>query len=79
MPTTLSRPAPQLDADERIYLSEVLACRLDRQIRNLHVEFLLDGLVLDGQAPCYYTRRWAEEEAEQLTGLPVLFNNIVIS
>lgn len=74
--STLLASAPALTPEECSYLAEVVACRLDRQIRNLQVEFLPSGIVLEGVAPCYYTRTWAEEQAENLTGRPVLCNNI---
>ena len=79
MSTLLASPAAAADSRYADRVAEALECRLERQIRNLQLEFLPEGLVLFGQAPCYYTRAWAQEQAEAFTGLPVLCNNIVVS
>jgi hypothetical protein len=74
--STLALAAPPADLHQLHLLTEMLECRLERQVHNLRLEVVPGGLALYGQAPCYYVRRWAEEEAEALTGLPVLGNNI---
>lgn len=78
MSTLLASAAPPADLRRLHELVELLECRLERQVHNLRLEFLPEGLVISGQAPCYYTRRWAQEEAESLTGRVVLCNNIVV-
>ncbi len=80
MSTLLASPAA-VNSDPRYLdrVAEALECRLERQIRNLQLEFLPEGLVLYGQAPCYYTRAWAQEQAEAFSGLPVLCNNIIVN
>lgn len=80
MSTLLAAPASaEIDARYLDRVAEALECRLERQIRNLRLEFLPEGLVLYGQAPCYYTRAWAQEQAEAFTGMPVLGNNIAVN
>jgi outer membrane biogenesis lipoprotein LolB len=55
-----------------------LTNRLGRQVRNLRIHVRDTGVVLYGQATTYYAKQLAQHAAMEITGLPVLANEIEV-
>lgn len=47
-------------------------------VRNLRVVIVEQGVVLEGQAACYYAKQLAQHAAMAVTGLPLLANRIEV-
>jgi hypothetical protein len=57
---------------------KALLNRVGRQVRNLQVVFDGGGVVLRGQASTYYAKQVAQHVIGELTGLPILANDIEV-
>lgn len=57
---------------------EALQRRLVGRVRDLHVEFHGQGLVLRGWSRTYYAKQLAQHAAMEVTGLQILANEIVV-
>jgi osmotically-inducible protein OsmY len=62
----------------RAQLESKLLNRLGRQIRDLRIHVRDTGVVLYGQATTYYAKQLAQHAAMEITGLPVLANEIEV-
>ena len=67
--------APCVQTDQ---LESRLLNRSGRQIRNLCVILHPAGVVLRGQSTTYYAKQIVQHAAMELTGLPVLANEIEV-
>jgi hypothetical protein len=64
---------------EKERLECLLRRRLGSRIRNLRVQLLPDGLVLQGRAATFYTKQLAQHVAMELAAVPILANDIEVS
>ncbi len=55
-----------------------LKCHLGSQVRHLRLLVRDNGLVLQGRARSYYAKQMAQHTAMEMTGLPVLANEIEV-
>ena len=73
---------PQLISDEAISLSERLEAlvqrRLGTRVRDLRVEVRHGGIVLHGRTATYHAKQLAQHAAMELSGLPILANDIEV-
>ena len=69
---------PQPLTDE-VRLECLLQSRLGSRIRNLRVQVLPNGLVLQGRAETYYAKLLAQHVAMELATVPILANDIEVS
>jgi hypothetical protein len=60
-------------------LEAILLQRSGRQIRGLRVRVDPGGLVLQGRATTYYAKQLAQHAAMQVTGLPIMANEIEVN
>lgn len=56
----------------------LLRRKLTGRIRELHVDVVDDGLVLQGFAPTYYAKQLAQHAAMEVSGLPIRANEIKV-
>jgi hypothetical protein len=59
-------------------LEVVLQQHLGGRVPDLHVDLQEQGLILRGHTATYYVKQLAQHAAAQLTGLPVLANDIEV-
>ena len=73
----------QLLADRTAYQEERLEAQVLRRvggrIRNLRVLVRHNGVVLQGRCTTYHAKQIAQHAAMELTGLPILANDIEVS
>jgi hypothetical protein len=69
-------PQP-LTEEERLQC--LLQKRLGSRIRNLRVQLLPHGLVLQGRAATFYAKQLAQHVAMELAAVPILANDIEVS
>ena len=73
----------QLLADRTAYQEERLEAQVLRRvggrIRNLRVLVRHNGVVLQGRCATYHAKQIAQHAAMELTGLPILANDIEVS
>ena len=73
----------QLLADRTAYQEERLEAQVLRRvggrIRNLRVLVRHNGVVLQGRCATYHAKQIAQHAAMELTGLPILSNDIEVS
>jgi hypothetical protein len=73
---------PQLVTEQLVTEEERLECllqtRLGNRIRDLRVQLLPSGLVLQGRAATYYAKQLAQHAAMELADAPILANDIEV-
>ena len=70
-----------LEADPSVrtdYLESVIQNRSGRQVHELRVVLHAGGVILRGQARTFYAKQLAQHAAMDITGLPVLANEIEV-
>ncbi len=67
---------PELTEEER--LECLLHRRLGNRIRDLRVQVLATGVVLQGRAATYHAKQLAQHAAMELAGFPILANDIEV-
>jgi osmotically-inducible protein OsmY len=55
-----------------------MKCHLGSQVRHLRLVVRDNGLVLQGRARSYYAKQAAQHAAMEMTGLPVVANEIEV-
>ena len=73
MPLTAEMPG----APEEQMEGQVLR-RLGGRVRDLRILFRHNGLILQGRSGTYHAKQLAQHAAMELTGLPVLANDIEV-
>lgn len=63
---------------EEEHLEGLMQRRLGNRIRDLRVLTLPTGLILQGRATTYHAKQLAQHAAMDLTGLPILANDIEV-
>jgi hypothetical protein len=64
--------------NEKENLEALLQRRLGNRIRNLRVELLPAGLLLQGRAPTYHAKQLAQHAVMELSQHPILANDIEV-
>ena len=59
-------------------LESMLQCRLGSRVRDLRIQCLPDGLVIQGRAATYHAKQLAQHAAMELVDLPILANDIEV-
>jgi hypothetical protein len=67
---------PEITEEER--LECLMQRRLGNRIRNLRVQVLPAGLVLQGRAATYHAKQLAQHAAMELAGVPIVANDIEV-
>ena len=68
---------PPRQADQE-HLECLMQTRLGTRIRNLRVQMLPGGLVLQGRAATYYAKQLAQHAAMELATAPIVANDIEV-
>jgi BON domain len=66
----------ELSEEER--LECLLQRRLGNRIRDLRVQVLPAGVILQGRVPTYHAKQLAQHAAMELAGIPILANDIEV-
>ena len=76
-PRTFARPRPKNEMAERI--EGFIAQRASGRIRDLHVDYSEDAIILQGRSRTYHDKQLAQQAVLDLTdGYPLLTNLIVV-
>ena len=60
------------------HLEELVQQRLQGRVRDLRLSLQDEGLILHGQTSTYYAKQLAQHAAMEVSGLPILANNIEV-
>ena len=60
-------------------LEELIRRRVGNRVRDLHVRFRPNGLVLQGRAANFHAKQDAQQAAMELATVPILANEIEVS
>jgi hypothetical protein len=60
------------------YLESLLQGRLGSRVRDLRIQCLPAGLVIQGRAATYHAKQLAQHAAMELVDLPILANDIEV-
>jgi hypothetical protein len=63
---------------EEEHLESLLQCRLGNRVRDLRIQLYPAGLVIQGRAATYHAKQLAQHAAMDLTGVPILANDIEV-
>jgi hypothetical protein len=70
---TLVAPEEYLES-----LESLIQHRLGGRIRDLHVIARDNGIILQGRAATYHTKQLAQHAAMEISGMPILSNDIEV-
>ena len=59
-------------------LESLIQRRLGGRIRDLHVVARDNGIILQGRAATYHTKQLAQHAAMEISGMPILANDIEV-
>ncbi len=68
----------KLSSNHQEQLESLMQRRLGNRVRDLHIEVLPDGIVLQGRTTTYHAKQLAQHAAMELTDLPILGNDIEV-
>ena len=60
------------------HLEALVKKRLHGRVRDLRLSLHDEGLILQGQTSTYYAKQLAQHAAMEVSGLPILANNIEV-
>jgi hypothetical protein len=64
--------------NEEDRLESLLQRRLGNRVRDLRVQFLAGGLLLQGRASTYHAKQLAQHAAMEMSALPIVANDIEV-
>ncbi|MCS6849550.1 MAG: BON domain-containing protein [Gemmataceae bacterium] len=75
MASPVTAPSCQVPVE---YLESLISHRLGGRIRDLRVVVQPNGLVLHGRTQTYHAKQLAQHAAMEITGLPIVSNEIEV-
>lgn len=63
---------------QSIEVGKCISCRLAGRVRDLHIEFDGNGLILRGRVQTYYAKQLVQHQVMEATGLPIRVNDIEV-
>ena len=74
----MSVETPSASFTREEHLESLLQCRLGNRVRDLRIQCLPAGLVIQGRAATYHAKQLAQHAAMEFADMPILANDIEV-